>query len=715
MSWRIGTAAVAALSLVILPLSIGSAQADDTPTSSPTSVPVPTESTTPTGTPTQTPSQTAEPEQTASSTPSETPATTDPAQADGSELASKTIMVTFDKAQADPAAAAEAVVAGAADTVAGAKVVNADPITDSLVAVTLDSALTTSQTAAVEDRLTDARGVKTAEVAGWFRPTTNDSDYGRLWNIAGAGSSVAWRTYGSHAEDAWSTTTGANAIVGVIDTGISPHPDLTASNSRIIGGNVIDGYDFISDACVAGDGGYCKNDVPKDGDNDRDANPTDTGDFYTDDEGFHNSSWHGTHVSGIIAALANNEEGVAGVAPNTKVEPLRALGRGGGLETDVIAAIQWGAGLPVEGVPTNPQPAQVLNLSLGESRPDCSDTMQDAIDAVTAKGVIVVVAAGNEGRPVSNSSPANCRNVISVGATTTYGSLASYSNYGDASQLTITAPGGGVSDTDYGVRSTINSGTTTIGTADYANMPGTSMAAPHVAATVALLKSMKPDLTYAEAKTILVDTADETPYCTRCGAGRLNTAAAVAALASSPGFTPASVSLQASAPTITGTPRVGQRLTVNASGGGSTLSYQWYRSGAKVAGATSSSYLLTASDKDKNPLVKVTATSGSQRTIRFSAETTTVKPGSFVKGTPLASGTPRVGKKLTVSRGIWSPSPSSFSYRWLRNGKSISGATKSTYKLTSKDRGKKISVRVTATKTGYTTTSATSSSRTVKR
>jgi Subtilisin-like serine proteases len=702
LSWRSGTATFAALSLAILPLSIGTANAEE---------PVPdTASATPTTSPSLTPAQSTAPQTDAAATepasPAPSTATAEPSESSSEQTVGKTIIVTFDKAQSDPAEAAQAAVAKVADQVADAQVTKVAPITDSMVAVTLDAPLSASESATVEDQVGDLKGVKAAETAGRFRATTDDTYYSLLWNLAGSTSSVTSRESGSHAEDAWTTTTGANAIVGVIDTGITAHPDLTASSSRVIGGNIIDGYDFITDASIAGDGGG------------RDSNPTDTGDFTSSED----SSWHGTHVAGIVAALGNNGIGVAGVAPNAKVEPLRVLGRGGGDEQDVIAAIYWGAGLAVSGVPTNTQPANVLNLSLGMDG-SCSTAMQTAINAATAKGVIVVAAAGNgdaygNGLPVSTSSPANCNNVISVGATTKLGTLASYSNYGNASQLTLSAPGGGDGLASEGyILSTINAGTTTTGVPAYGYMSGTSMAAPHVAATIAMLKSLDPTLTLTQVKTLLTSTVDAAETCGLCGAGRLNTSAAVAALVADLGVSPASTSLQAAAPQITGTPRVGMRLTAQASAEATTtLSYQWYRSGSAISGATSSSYLLTSSDKDKYILVKVTASSSGQKTIRFSSETGRIASGTFTKSSsPKASGTYRSGRTLTASKGTWSPTPSTYTYRWLRNGKSISGATKSKYKLTYKDKGKKISVRVTVSKSGYTTTSATSSSHTIRR
>jgi len=603
--------------------------------------------------------------------------------------------VTFDKAQSDPAQAAEAAVANAADQVADAKVTKVAPITSSMVAVTLDSPLTATETDKIETQVSDAKGVKAAQGSGWFRPaTTNDAEYNRLWNLNSAG------TYGVHAEDAWGTTTGEGTVVGVIDTGITAHPDLTGSTTAIVGGNVIPGYDFISDARTAGDG------------NGRDSDPSDTGDFTSTEV----SSWHGTHVAGIIAALTNNGIGVAGVAPSTRVEPLRVLGRGGGDEADVIAAIYWGAGLTsstISGLPTNTRPADVLNLSLGMTG-TCSPAMQTAINAATAKGVIVVVAAGNgdaDGNPlpVSTSSPANCKNVISVGSTDNLGHLASYSNYGGASELTISAPGDEVP-------STVNLGSTTPTVPGYRYMSGTSMAAPHVAATVALLKSVDSTLVTSQVTGILKSTAKAGCAKPACGSGIVQADAAVATLSSNIQSAQTASVQETGSSAIAGTPRVGSTLSASSSTPliSATFSYQWSRDGEPIA--SGSTLTLTTAELGKTIRVRVTGSLAGYSWSSESPATSPVARGILAKRTsPKASGTFKKGRTVTAGKGTWSPSPSGYSYRWLRNGKSISGATKSKYKLTSKDRGKRISVRVTVTKAGYTTVSATSSTHTVKR
>ena len=182
------------------------------------------------------------------------------------------------------------------------------------------------------------------------------------------------------------------------------------------------GYDFINDVTVSNDG---------DG---RDTDPSDPGDYGCGN----GSSWHGTHVSGTIGAASNNGVGVTGVNWVSKILPARVLGVCGGYISDIADAIRWSAGIAVAGVPTNANPARVENLSLGGTEA-CSNTMQSAINDAVTRGTVVVVAAGNENADASTSEPANCDNVIAVGATTRTGGRASFSNYG--SRVTLSAPG----------------------------------------------------------------------------------------------------------------------------------------------------------------------------------------------------------------------------------------------------------------------------------
>lgn len=309
--------------------------------------------------------------------------------------------------------------------------------------------------------------------------TPNDYYYlQRQWDM--------YDTYGIRANNAWDVTQGAGVVVAVIDTGITDHSDLNA--------NILPGYDFIDDVAVSNDG---------DG---RDGDAHDPGDWIAANQcgGSHparNSSWHGTHVAGTVAAVMNNGQGVAGVAPAAKVVPLRALGTCGGWDSDIADAITWAAGGSVPGVPANPYPAEVINLSLG-GQSACGSTTQSAINGAVGLGATLVVAAGNDNAPASGFSPANCNNVITIGATTKTGARAEYSNYGPA--VDLAAPGSGIFSTQ-------NTGTTIPVAESYGLKSGTSMSAPHVAGVAALVQSISTvPKTPAQMETLLKCTA--TPF-----------------------------------------------------------------------------------------------------------------------------------------------------------------------------------------------------------
>ncbi len=352
-------------------------------------------------------------------------------------------------------------------------------------------------------RLAADPNVVSVEVDQLLRPTLTPNDP-RLSEQWGFGTTSA----GINVRPAWDQSTGTGVVVAVIDTGITNHPDLNA--------NILPGYDFISDTFVSRDG---------DG---RDSNPADEGDWnpvanecYSGSP-VTNSSWHGTHVAGTIAAVTNNAVGVAGTAFNAKVVPVRVLGRCGGYTSDIADAIVWASGGTVSGVPANANPAEVINMSLGGSG-TCSTTYQNAINGAVSRGTTVVVAAGNSAANVSGSVPANCANVVAVAATTSAGAKASFSNYGTG--IDVSAPG-------QSILSTLNSGTTTPGSASYASYNGTSMASPHVAGVVALMQSVAPTaLTPATVEATLKSTASPLPgACSGgCGAGIVNANAAVTA------------------------------------------------------------------------------------------------------------------------------------------------------------------------------------------
>ncbi|MCW0365267.1 hypothetical protein NB699_000250 [Xanthomonas sacchari] len=328
--------------------------------------------------------------------------------------------------------------------------------------------------------------------------TPNDPRLGDQWAFGTTNAGINVRS-------AWDKASGDGVVVAVIDTGITSHPDLNA--------NVLQGYDFISDADSARDG------------NGRDSNPADEGDWAAAGECYSgspasNSSWHGTHVAGTIAAITNNGTGVAGTAFKAKILPVRVLGKCGGYTSDIADAITWASGGTVSGVPTNQNPAEVINMSLGGSG-TCSSTYQNAINGAVSRGTTVVVAAGNSSTNVSSSVPANCNNVIAVAATTSSRAKASYSNYGAG--IDISAPGSNI-------LSTLNDGTTTPGNPSYASYNGTSMATPHVAGVVALMQSVAPTaLTPAQVESTIKNTAASFSCSQGCGAGLLDANAAVTA------------------------------------------------------------------------------------------------------------------------------------------------------------------------------------------
>ena len=316
-------------------------------------------------------------------------------------------------------------------------------------------------------------------------------------------------------ETGWQTATGTGVVVSVIDSGVLAHADLAAQ--------ILPGFDFITDPFIANDGDA------------RDADASDPGDWFTAGQcgpasGARNSSWHGTHVAGTIAGVTDNGVGVAGIAQDARILPVRVLGRCGGSTFDIYDAIRWSAGLPVPDVPANANPAQVLNLSLGGGGA-CSPGFQDAIDDAVAAGATVVVAAGNSDADAANFSPASCDNVISVAATNRSGGRSSFGGPGRGSNfgtvVDVAAPGGETfSVTADGVLSTLNTGLTTPQNDAYAFYQGTSMAAPHVAGVAALVYQGDPAISPADVLARLQTTAQPFPtvasrQCTTatCGAG----------------------------------------------------------------------------------------------------------------------------------------------------------------------------------------------------
>lgn len=426
--------------------------------------------------------------------------------------------------------------------------------------------------------------VEYAEPDRLMQPTLvpTDAMYNQQWSLFDA-------TAGIRAPTAWDKSSGKGIVVAVIDSGVRPHADLVA--------NLVAGYDFISDPTMAGDG------------NGRDRDASDAGDGAAAGAcgagtAASRSSWHGTHVAGIVAAV-NNTAGVVGVAYGAKVQPLRALGRCGGYTSDVADAIAWAAGNTVTGIPANPTPARVINLSLGGTS-SCGPTMQNAINAARGKGALVVVAAGNANTNASTASPANCSGVLPVAATGITGGKASYSNFGAI--VALAAPGG---DGTAGILSTLNTGTTAPGADSYAAYKGTSMAAPVVSGVAALMMAAKPSLTADQVAALLKSTA--TPFaqaCSGCGSGIVNAAAAVNAALGATTTAPAPTP----APTPAPVPTTGAIKEIEPNNTLATAQAVSTTSATTVAGA------LTAGDLDH---YRITVAAGKRILIAVTPASTT--------------------------------------------------------------------------------------------
>lgn len=350
-----------------------------------------------------------------------------------------------------------------------------------------------------------------------------DAEFSKQWYLG--------TDHGIAATRAWTATKGSRSVVvAVLDSGITNHPEFE--------GQLVDGYDFVSDVAKSGDG---------DG---RDDDPSDPGDGVGSDF----SSWHGTHVAGIIAAKADTA-GISGIAPNVKIQPIRVLGTlGEGSSLDLALAIRWAAGQDINGLvaanetlanfPINATPAKVINLSMAGIGA-CPSSVQAAVEYAMGKGITLVSAAGNgdeNNNPIENARvyPTNCLGPISVGATGFTGEAAFYSNFG----VDLSAPGGdqrsaaGAPSGSGGmIYSTSNSGTLTLGDATYKVEQGTSMAAPVVSGIIALMYSLRPKITSNEVWSALKVSLQPFPtgsVCSttpgRCGLGAINAATALEAL-----------------------------------------------------------------------------------------------------------------------------------------------------------------------------------------
>ncbi len=464
--------------------------------------------------------------------------------------------------------------------------------------------------------------------------------------------------YSSKAPALWGSTKGSGQVVAVIDTGITSHSELDSQ--------VLPGYDFVSQYY---DDSIGLEDTGRDGDG-RDADPSDMGDWeeagycYPDSEAF-DSSWHGTHVSGIIAAAGGNAQGIVGVAPSAKILPVRVLGLCGGTDQDIADGIRWAAGLSVPGTPANSNPADVINLSLGGFG-KCTDspTLASAITAAQTSGAVVVASAGNDGADIVKkpTTPATCAGVISVGATSEYGDRAGYlagtkkaiySNYGKT--LDISAPGGDPFWDSRAILSTVNTGTTSPAAPGYAEYAGTSMAAPVVAAGAALIRSTG---TFTPAQTEAALKAAVAPFpsgksssfkkCTTsiCGKGILDLSKVVAPTAGA---------------SITGSLAINETLTAvpgTWSVKPSAFKYQWLRDDVAVTGATAATYKVSAADIGHSVHVRISPSTGAFAPANVVAHTdpanTLVSDGPSVSMTGLPPST-KYGVPATVTVTVGTP------------------------------------------------------------
>jgi serine protease len=379
------------------------------------------------------------------------------------------------------------------------------------------------------------------------------------------------------AVSAWGITTGSPGIViADVDTGVRfDHPDLLRAG---LGGRLLPGYDFVgvdlNPSNGTAEGTFL---IANDGDG-WDPDPSDPGDWISTSDTANalfasdtveNSSWHGTRVVGVFGAISNNDVGIAGMTWGSWVLPVRALGKGGGYDSDIIAGIEWAAGLPVTNpdgppVPNNPYPADIVNLSLGGSG-SCPSAYQDALEQVTGMGVLVIVSAGNGGAPGAAApvdAPANCSSlvpgVVAVVGLRNVGTKVGYSSFGAGAS--IAAPAGNCVQTGgdclRSIDTTTNAGTTIPGDNGYTNEVnpnlGTSFSAPIVAGVAGLMRSANYNLTPAQLAARLAGSASAfpagaagVPTCpttdpnsgecacpndgSQCGAGMVNALSAVKA------------------------------------------------------------------------------------------------------------------------------------------------------------------------------------------
>ena len=331
----------------------------------------------------------------------------------------------------------------------------------------------------------------------YIQSTPNDPLYPDQWYLQNASTTPS----AVDADTAWDVTTGSNGVViADIDTGVRfDHPDLLRAGAGD-GGRLLPGYDFISNPSVGNNGEGRGPDASDPGDW---VTVADTNTLQFKGCTVADSSWHGTRVAGILGAITDNATGVAGLTWNSWILPVRALGKCGGDDSDIEAAMLWAAGVHVDGVPDNPYPAKIENLSIGAAG-SCPASYQDIIDQLTQLGVLIVASAGNAGGPVA--APANCPGVAAIAGLRQAGTKVGYSNLGP--EVALAAPAGNCGSTMagaaclYSLDTTYNLGTTTPTTNGYTDQTntnlGTSFSAPIVSGIAALMLAVNGNLNSSE-------------------------------------------------------------------------------------------------------------------------------------------------------------------------------------------------------------------------
>lgn len=391
---------------------------------------------------------------------------------------------------------ATALMRGDPSRVAGARVVRT--MADGTHVVAFDEAISAEATRARVEALR-AEGLDVElDLFRQGQAAPDDEGYSKQWALTLV-----------KALDAWNFTTGdASLTVAVVDTGYVDHPDLLP--------RIVRGYDFITDPTNAGDG---------DG---RDADPHDAG-----DESEASSSFHGSHVGGIIGAATNNGIGMAGVDWGCRLQPVRVLGvrRHRGRDSDIADGIRWAAGFNIPGLPQNQTPARIINLSFGG--PGFSRVLQDAVLAAQSRGVLVIASAGNGSTDAKDNVPAALEGVTSVAAAGPDGKLASYSNFG--ARVDFMAPGGALfldapvgEETPGAIWSTswVRASEQPV----FAYAAGTSQAAAYATGVAALVRAAAPTLPPQVVAAIMRRSArlPKAGCEMGCGAGLIDASRAVA-------------------------------------------------------------------------------------------------------------------------------------------------------------------------------------------